>query len=113
MTYTAGFTIFPKSTNLDYTKLQQIRSAVARFERESATVFDSIQDVQLYIQNLVESCNCTYGVDGITVGASKELIVKITLDPFSSSPIWIKLTFEPHLLEVLQADADYLIKSLN
>ena len=119
MEYTLRWVKPTRSTNVDLAKLNKVNSVAKKYETARHSddsqfqVYGSVERVQEFIQNFVGDCNADYSVDKVGILRSNmTLEVKITLDPFSNSPIPVSICFDPHISEALSRDAEYLESQL-
>ena len=120
MEYTLRWIRPTKSTNVDINKLNRVNMVAKKYEAAAHSdddsqipVFESVKQVQEFVQNFVEECNADYSVDRVGVMRSNATLeVKITLDPFSNTPIPVSICFEPYIEEALSKDAKYLESQL-
>lgn len=120
MKYTLKYIRATRSTNVDVNKLNRVNMVAKKYEAAAHSdddsqiqVYESVKQVQEFIQNFVEECNADYSVDKVGILRSiKSLEVKITLDPFSDNPIPVSICLNPYIEEALSKDAEYLESQL-
>lgn len=120
MKYTLKYIRVTRSTNVDVNKLNRVNIVAKKYEAAAhldddfqIQVYESVKQVQEFIQNFVEECNADYSVDKVRVVRSNMLLgVNITLDPFTDNPIPVSICFEPYIEEALSKDAKYLESQL-
>lgn len=118
--YTLKYIRATRSTNVDINKLNRVDRVAKKYEAAAHSdddsqiqVYESVKQVQEFIQNFVEDCNADYSVDKVGILRSiRALEVKITLDPFSDNPIPVSICFNPYIEEALSKDAEYLESQL-
>ena len=118
--YTLKYIRATRSTNVDVNKLNRVNMVAKKYEAAAHSdddsqiqVYESVKQVQEFIQNFVEECNADYSVDKVGILRSiRALEVRITLDPFSDNPIPVSICFNPYIEESLSKDVEYLESQL-